>query len=67
MAGWVRNRRDGAVEAVFSGDAAAVAGMIAACREGPYGARVDNVEEREATADELALARGKGVSVLPTI
>jgi acylphosphatase len=67
IAGWVRNRRDGAVEAVFSGDADAVAGMIAACREGPYGARVDRFEEREATADELALSRGKGLSVLPTI
>ena len=33
--GWVRNRRDGAVEAVFAGAAADVDEMVAACRQGP--------------------------------
>src|SRR5262245_12961592 len=41
LEGWVRNRRDGAVEAVIAGPAAAVAAMIEACRQGPPGARVD--------------------------
>ncbi len=42
--GWVRNRRDGSVEAVFQGPAAAVAEMVAACRQGPPMARVVAVE-----------------------
>lgn len=41
--GWVRNRRDGTVEAVVSGDADAVAAMIAWARKGPPTARVDHV------------------------
>ena len=43
LAGWVRNRRDGSVEANISGSAEAVATMIAWCREGPPGASVDHV------------------------
>ncbi len=42
--GWVRNRRDGSVEAVFQGTPEVVAEMIAACREGPPMARVAAVE-----------------------
>ncbi len=42
--GWVRNRRDGSVEAVFRGAPEAVAEMIAACRQGPPMARVDAVQ-----------------------
>ena len=38
--GWVRNRRDGTVEAVFSGPADAVERMIAICHQGPTAARV---------------------------
>ncbi len=41
--GWVRNRRDGSVEANISGSAEAVAAMIAWCRQGPPGASVDHV------------------------
>ena len=67
LEGWVRNRRDGAVEAVFAGSAAAVAEMIEACRQGPPGARVDAVEERPGTPDDFALRRpGDQFSVLPT-
>ncbi len=43
LSGWVRNRSNGDVEAVFSGPAATVDDMIAACRRGPYSARVDHV------------------------
>ena len=40
LEGWVRNRRDGSVEALFSGPAARVAEMVALCRHGPpIGAR----------------------------
>lgn len=43
--GWVRNRRDGHVEAVLAGAADQVEAMIAACRSGPPAAKVDDVVE----------------------
>ena len=58
LEGWVRNRRDGSVEALFGGAEDEVAAMIAECRRGPPGARVDAIDQREATADEIALRRG---------
>jgi acylphosphatase len=64
--GWVRNRRDGSVEAVFAGSAAAVDAMIEACRQGPPSARVDTIDVHEAGPSELAMRRGDGFSVLPT-
>jgi acylphosphatase len=44
VAGWVRNRPDGAVEAVFEGTDAQVAAMVAWCRTGPPTARVLHLE-----------------------
>jgi acylphosphatase len=44
LKGWVRNRRDGSVEALFCGPAVAVEEMIGACRQGPPSAEVVNVE-----------------------
>lgn len=44
IAGWVRNNRDGTVEAVFEGDQASVEAVLAFARKGPRGARVDRVE-----------------------
>ena len=41
--GWVRNRADGSVEALFAGEAAAVAAMLEACRQGPAAAQVTAV------------------------
>ena len=41
--GWVRNRRDGSVEAVFFGEDDAVGAMLEACGEGPVSALVRNV------------------------
>jgi acylphosphatase len=40
LEGWVRNRRDGSVEAVFAGSEDVVSEMIASCRRGPLSARV---------------------------
>ncbi len=42
--GWVRNRRDGSVEALFAGDAGPVEEMLRLCREGPSHAEVTAVE-----------------------
>jgi acylphosphatase len=44
VAGWVRNNRDGTVEAVFEGDPDAVERLVGAMRLGPPGAQVDRVE-----------------------
>jgi acylphosphatase len=43
VSGWVRNRRDGTVEAVVDGDAAAVAAILAWARRGPTSAHVEEV------------------------
>lgn len=50
LSGWVRNRRTGEVEALFSGDESTVDTMVDACREGPPGARVDAVDVLGTTA-----------------
>jgi acylphosphatase len=66
--GWVRNRRDGSVEALFSGEEDEVASMVADCRVGPPGARVEAIDQREAAPDEVALQRsGELFSVLRTV
>ncbi len=45
LSGWVRNRDDGAVEALVAGDPAAVEELLRACRRGPRSARVTSIEE----------------------
>jgi acylphosphatase len=45
--GWVRNRRDGSVEAVFAGPAEIVDDMLKACHRGPEAARVAHVAVTE--------------------
>jgi len=63
--GWVGNCRDGSVEAVLAGDADAVAAMIEACRRGPMGARVDALDQRAGSEDDLKSRRaGELFSVL---
>ena len=47
VAGWVRNRPDGLVEAVFEGSTEAVDSMVRWCRHGPRGARVERVQVSE--------------------
>jgi acylphosphatase len=47
VAGWVRNREDGRVEAVFEGEPEAVERVLAWARSGPRAARVDSVEVAE--------------------
>jgi acylphosphatase len=52
LRGWVRNRTDGSVEMLVSGDEEAVKTMIALCNRGPSAARVEHVDVEEAEADE---------------
>ena len=66
VGGWVRNRRDSTVEAVFEGEERAVAAAVEACRRGPMSARVDALYEDDGAADDLKLVRpGDVFSVLP--
>ena len=54
VGGWVRNNRDGTVEAVFEGDAEAVERLVTLCHEGPRGARVDRVDVAEEEPEGIA-------------
>ena len=60
--GWVRNRRDGSVEALAQGEASAVEALIDWARRGPPGARV--AEVRASAVEEAAL---DGFELRPTI
>ena len=67
LEGWVRNRKDGSVEALFDGNAKAVADMGALCRHGPPLARVKALTNEPANAAHLELRRpGELFSILPT-
>jgi acylphosphatase len=67
LEGWVRNRRDGTVEAVFAGPEPAVKTMIEACRRGPSKAHVETIEQRNGGPDDLTpRRRGDAFSVLST-
>jgi acylphosphatase len=55
LAGWVRNRRDGTVEAVVQGDGEAVERFTALAREGPPAASVERIDVSE---DEPAALSG---------
>jgi acylphosphatase len=62
--GWVRNRLNGDVEALFAGPPDAVEALCAACWRGPVQARVDKVEVVE--ADPAALGPGAGFRQIAT-
>jgi acylphosphatase len=67
LEGWVRNRRDGSVEAVLAGSEEAVLTMVESCHDGPPGANVSAVDQIEAREGDLALRRpGELFSVLAT-
>jgi acylphosphatase len=53
VSGWVRNRPDGAVEAVFEGEPEDIDALVAFCRQGPPGAHVERVDVREGSAEGL--------------
>ena len=54
VAGWVSNRPDGGVEAVFEGEDAAVAELVEFCSSGPRGADVDDVEVTDEQPEGLS-------------
>ena len=54
VAGWVTNRPDGAVEAVFEGEAGAVEALVDWCRHGSRGADVDSVEDTSEEPEGLS-------------
>lgn len=62
LKGWVRNRSDRSVEALFSGDAARVGEMIEQCRQGPTRAQVAAVSVSEVTGEAPV-----GFEVRPTL
>lgn len=53
VAGWVRNRADGSVEAWFEGEPSAVEGMVVWARSGPSRAEVDAVDVEEVAPEGL--------------
>lgn len=64
--GWVRNRHDGWVEAVLTGDDTTVEPALALMERGPPGARVEDIAVRPAGTDDLALLpENGGFTVLP--
>ena len=67
LQGWVRNRMAGTVEAVLVGPAEAVDAVIEECRKGPRAARVEGIDQSEATPEQRALYSGSGFDVLPTV
>lgn len=65
LAGWVRNRIDGSVEARFVGETHTVEAMIEACRRGPHHAAVTRLARRDAPV--VAADAGGGFNLRPTI
>jgi acylphosphatase len=59
VTGWVRNNRDGTVEAVFEGDPEAVESLVRFVHDGPRSARVDRVDVHEEEPEGLT---GFGIS-----
>lgn len=57
VAGWVRNRRDGTVEAVVHGEDSAVEALVSWAWDGPDAARVDSVETTPATGSFTSFER----------
>ncbi len=59
--GWVRNRRDGKVEALFFGDSDAVRRVLSRCHQGPPVSHVTKLTEYDADEEER-----RGFEILPT-
>jgi acylphosphatase len=64
--GWVRNRRDGSVEAVALAEPGALDALQQWAARGPRGARVDAVETTELTDDPATIGVAEGFTQAPT-
>ena len=60
VSGWVRNRPDGAVEAVFEGEREDVEALVDFCRRGPRGAEIERVDVEDESAEGLTDFRVAG-------
>ncbi len=67
LAGWVRNRRDGTVEALLEGPADAVLAAISVCRTGPPGARVEALDESEPGPSVPGVSSDSRFAILATV
>jgi acylphosphatase len=68
LEGWVRNRRDGSVEAVVQGEKEIVEALIEVCRHGPPASHVIAVNVSDADQEALNLrSAGEKFAVLPTM
>jgi acylphosphatase len=68
LEGWVRNRRDGSVEAILAGDAEIVSAVVEHCRKGPPLGRVNALTDELTGADALEQRHpGEAFSVLATL
>jgi acylphosphatase len=66
LEGWVRNRRDGTVEALFVASEELVAQAIEACRRGPSAAHVTKLDVADAAGLLDDLRQRERFAVLPT-
>ena len=67
LEGWVRNKRDGSVEAVFAGSDESVSAAVEACPKGPRGSLVESVDAGEGSFDLLQQRNpGERFSILRT-
>jgi acylphosphatase len=67
ITGWVRNRSNGDVEALFAGPPDAVEALCAACWRGPAHAQVDQVDQVEVTRASAAALAGLGFRLIATL
>jgi acylphosphatase len=66
LEGWVRNLRNGSVEAMFAGPMDRIELMLKALREGPHGSSVEAVEEYPGTEEEFGPPMSGGFEVRGT-
>ena len=69
LSGWVRNRLDGSVEALFSGHQSGIAQMVRACEQGPSVAKVERIKQQvgdASSASEFANEVTDEFRILPT-
>lgn len=66
LGGWVRNRRDGTVEAVFTGPEETVEDMVRRCRQGPAMARVDALNRLGLDPEDADLTPARGFHQRPS-